>query len=44
MEQLRIAVQKSGRLSEKSLELLEEAGISLPNGSRNLVSQAQNFP
>lgn len=44
MEQLRIAIQKSGRLSEKSLELLEEAGISLPNGSRNLVSQAQNFP
>jgi ATP phosphoribosyltransferase len=44
MDQLRIAIQKSGRLSEKSLELLEEAGISLPNGSRNLVSQAQNFP
>jgi len=44
MEQLRVAIQKSGRLSEKSLELLEEAGISLPNGSRNLISQAQDFP
>ena len=44
MEQLRVAIQKSGRLSEKSLDLLEEAGISLPNGSGNLISQAQDFP
>jgi len=44
MEQLRIAIQKNGRLSEKSLELLEEAGISFPNGSGNLISQAQDFP
>ena len=28
MEKLRIAIQKSGRLSEKSLNLLKEAGIS----------------
>jgi len=44
MEKLRIAIQKSGRLSEKSLELLKEAGISLNNGSRKLRSVAQSFP
>jgi len=44
MEKLRIAIQKSGRLSEKSLELLKEAGISLNNGSRKLRSVAQAFP
>ncbi len=44
MEKLRIAIQKSGRLSEKSLDLLKEAGISLNNGSRKLRSVAQSFP
>ncbi len=44
MEQIRIAIQKSGRLSEKSLELLKEAGITLNNGSRKLRSLAQSFP
>ena len=44
MEKLRIAIQKSGRLSEKSLNLLKEAGISLNNGSRKLRSVAQLFP
>ncbi len=44
MKKLRIAIQKSGRLSEKSLELLKEAGISLNNGSRKLRSVAQSFP
>jgi ATP phosphoribosyltransferase len=44
MEKIRIAIQKSGRLSEKSLELLKEAGISLNNGSRKLRSVAQSFP
>ena len=44
MEKIRIAIQKSGRLSEKSLELLKEAGISLNNGSRKLRSVAQTFP
>jgi ATP phosphoribosyltransferase len=44
MEKLRIAIQKSGRLSEKSLNLLKEAGISLNNGSRKLRSVAQSFP
>jgi ATP phosphoribosyltransferase len=44
MSILKIAVQKSGRLSEKSLELISEAGISLPNGDRKLVSRSSNFP
>jgi ATP phosphoribosyltransferase len=44
MEKLRVAIQKSGRLSEKSLDLLKEAGINLNNGSRKLRSVAQTFP
>jgi ATP phosphoribosyltransferase len=44
MEKLRIAIQKSGRLSEKSLALLKEAGINLNNGSRKLRSVALSFP
>ena len=44
MEKLKIAVQKSGRLSEKSLELLSESGIYLTNGNRRLISVSSNFP
>jgi len=44
MQKIRIAIQKSGRLSEKSLNLLKEAGINLNNGSRKLRSVAQTFP
>ena len=44
MEKIRIAIQKSGRLSEKSLALLKEAGISLNNGSSKLRSVAQIVP
>lgn len=44
MNILKIAIQKSGRLSEKSLELISEAGISLTNGDRKLISKASNFP
>ena len=43
-EILKIAVQKSGRLSEKSVQLLEEAGINLNNGARKLISVSGNFP
>ncbi len=43
-EKLRIAVQAKGRLNEGSLKLLEESGIHLIFGSRNLVSPAKNFP
>lgn len=41
---LRIAIQKSGRLQERSLELLQESGLSFSNGKDQLKTQAQNFP
>jgi ATP phosphoribosyltransferase len=41
---LRIAIQTKGRLNEGSVRLMEEAGISLIIGRRNLVSPAKNFP
>jgi ATP phosphoribosyltransferase len=44
MQTLKIALQKSGRLSEISLELIGEAGISLTNGKRNLLAQSSSFP
>jgi ATP phosphoribosyltransferase len=44
MEQLRIAIQKSGRLSEKSLGLISEADISFNNGDRKLITRSTNFP
>ncbi len=44
MSKLKIAVQKSGRLSEKSLELLQKCGISLSNGDRKLKAESSNFP
>lgn len=44
MSKLQIAIQKSGRLSEKSLELLKSCGIQLSNGERKLKAEAKNFP
>ncbi len=44
MENIKIAIQKSGRLSEKSLELLTECGIKVSNGNRKLKTEARNFP
>ncbi len=44
MNKLKIAIQKTGRLSEKSLELLKECGISLSNSNRKLMTEAKNFP
>lgn len=41
---LRIAIQKSGRLREGSLDLLKESGLSFSNGKDQLKSQATNFP
>ncbi|AEV29117.1 ATP phosphoribosyltransferase [Sphaerochaeta pleomorpha str. Grapes] len=41
---LRIAVQKSGRLSEKSLEIIKNCGIKFGSDSRVLKEQASNFP
>ncbi|HKK10241.1 MAG TPA: ATP phosphoribosyltransferase [Bacteroidales bacterium] len=44
MEKLKIAIQKSGRLSEKSMKLFEECGISQNNGKRKLVATSPDFP
>lgn len=41
---LRIAVQKSGRLYEDSVQLLKECGISLRNVKDRLKTEADNFP
>jgi ATP phosphoribosyltransferase len=43
-QNLKIAVQKSGRLSEDSIDLLKTCGISFNNGSGKLKSVAQDFP
>ena len=43
MEKLRIAIQKNGRLSEKSLQLLADCGIRVNNGGK-LKADAANFP
>lgn len=44
MSQLKIAIQKSGRLSENSKMLLEECGIKFSNGAGVLKTTARNFP
>jgi ATP phosphoribosyltransferase len=44
MSVLKIAIQKSGRLSEKSRELLEESGIKFSSGISVLKTSASNFP
>ncbi len=44
MEKLKIAIQKSGRLSEKSVSILKEAGISMTNGARKLISVSGTYP
>jgi ATP phosphoribosyltransferase len=44
MNKLKIAIQKSGRLSENSHKLLEECGIKFSNGSSVLKTAANNFP
>ncbi|NLZ68876.1 MAG: ATP phosphoribosyltransferase [Spirochaetales bacterium] len=41
---LRIAIQKSGRLSEKSLDIIKTAGITFGCDSRVLKEAALNFP
>lgn len=43
-ERLRIAIQKSGRLTDKSMQLLKDCGIQIQNGKRKLLSPATNFP
>lgn len=44
MENLKIAIQKSGRLSDESLGLLKACGIRFSNGAGKLRTEALNFP
>jgi ATP phosphoribosyltransferase len=44
MSVLKIAIQKSGRLSENSKKLLEECGIKFAGGISVLKTSASNFP
>jgi len=41
---LRIAIQKSGRLSDDSLKLIRECGISFLSSTLKLKTEATNFP
>jgi len=41
---LKIAIQKSGRLNEKSVELLKNCGLDFDNYKSSLISGVSNFP
>jgi ATP phosphoribosyltransferase len=41
---LKIAIQKSGRLHDDSIQLLKDCGIAVKNGYNHLKSVADNFP
>lgn len=43
-KKLNIAIQKSGRLHDESLKLLNDCGISIDNGKDQLKAAARNFP
>ncbi|MCS3869807.1 ATP phosphoribosyltransferase [Chryseobacterium ginsenosidimutans] len=44
MSKLKIAIQKSGRLYEESLQLLKDCGIFVNNGKDQLKVSVENFP
>jgi len=44
MSTLKIAIQKSGRLYEESLQLLKDCGILINNGKDQLKVSVDNFP
>ena len=41
---LKIAIQKSGRLHDDSIKLLNDCGLNIKNGYNQLKSSAANFP
>ena len=41
---IRIAVQKTGRLNEDSIQILKDCGISIDNGKDQLRALSRNFP
>ena len=44
MKTIKIAIQKSGRLNEKSVELLKNCGLSFENYKSSLITTVSNFP
>ncbi|MFB2119953.1 ATP phosphoribosyltransferase [Parapedobacter sp. 2B3] len=44
MNNLKIAIQKSGRLNEKSVQLLKNCGLSFENYKSSLITTVANFP
>lgn len=44
MKTLKIAIQKSGRLNEKSVGLLKNCGLNFENYKSSLISSVSNFP
>jgi ATP phosphoribosyltransferase len=44
METLKIAIQKTGRLSEESLKLIDACDIKLSESKRRLISVSNDFP
>ncbi|NJX15124.1 ATP phosphoribosyltransferase [Tamlana crocina] len=44
MNKLRVAVQKSGRLNEDSMQILKDIGIYIDNGIDQLKASAKGFP
>src|SRR5210317_2456365 len=43
-KRLKVAIQKSGRLADMSIQLLEKCGISLAKSRDQLLCRSQNFP
>lgn len=44
MKRIKIAIQKSGRLNERSIQLLTNCGLKFENYKSSLISQVYNFP
>jgi ATP phosphoribosyltransferase len=44
LKTLKIAIQKSGRLNEKSVEILKNCGLSFENYKSSLITNVSNFP
>ncbi len=44
MDIIRIAIQKTGRLRKKSVQLLQDSGIDIANETDRLKTVAKNFP
>jgi len=44
MNKIKIAIQKSGRLNQDSIQILKDCGIAIDNGKDQLKAEARNFP